>query len=468
MMSVKDCWKTFRIFINALPFKVFALFWLLFTLLMMIAFLAPRFDERLFLPVPDSDIGKYRHALTTLVQNNALESMLASSAPLPVKSGKEFRPVLIDLNNTIIGARANERSAIQNFFVNIGESSQPMQKVFYDLQVVGPFAIPTDTLLKNYTLYFVKYVTPQREIVNFVFDNPLVMIFLLMVIISPFLWWLVESIAEPIKHLQDVANDVAQGDFKINKELEITGISEVRQVGESFNRMAEAIGDLISNRQTMLHSISHELRTPLTRLQLSLSLLRRKVGDTKEVQRIQTETERLDKMIRDLLSLSHQHLKSQLIREAIPITEIWDEVKKDLQFEAEHLNIECVFKRNVFYPAQYKISANRESIVSAVENIVRNAIKYAKQRVEITEYLGNGYYFMCVDDDGEGVPSNEYENIFKPFYRVDPDNPNRKEGTGLGLSIVTNVTQQHRGNVWAESSPLGGLRITLQLPLHKS
>ncbi len=468
MMSVKDCWKTFRIFINALPFKVFALFWLLFTLLMMIAFLAPRFDERLVRPVPDSDIGKYRHMLTTLVQNNALESMLASSAPLPVKSGKEFRPVLIDLNNVIIGARANERSAIQNFFVNIGESSQPMQKVFYDLQVVGPFAIPTDTLLKNYTLYFVKYVTPQREIVNFVFDNPLVMIFLLMVIISPFLWWLVESIAEPIKHLQDVANDVAQGDFKINKELEITGISEVRQVGESFNRMAEAIGDLISNRQTMLHSISHELRTPLTRLQLSLSLLRRKVGDTKEVQRIQTETERLDKMIRDLLSLSHQHLKSQLIREAIPITEIWDEVKKDLQFEAEHLNIECVFKRNVFYPAQYKISANRESIVSAVENIVRNAIKYAKQRVEITEYLGNGYYFMCVDDDGEGVPPNEYENIFKPFYRVDPDNPNRKEGTGLGLSIVTNVTQQHRGNVWAESSPLGGLRITLQLPLHKS
>lgn len=468
MVSVKNCWKAIRIFVNALPFKIFTLFWLLFVLLMMIAFLTPRFDERLFWPVPMGDIEKYHHTITMLLQNGTLESMLVSSELPAVRTGTELRPILLDLNNTVIGARENEYSAIRNFFVNAGESSQPMQKVFYDLQIIGPFSIPTDTLLKNHTLYFVKYVTPQSEMANFVFDNPLVMIFLLMVIISPFLWWLVESIARPIKHLQDMANDVAQGDFKINKELEMTGISEVRQVGESFNRMAEAIEDLISSRQTLLYSISHELRTPLTRLQLSLSLLRRKVGDTAEVQRIQTETERLDKMIRDLLSLSHKHLKSQLFRVIIPITEIWDEVKKDLQFEAEHLDIECVFKRNVFYPAQYKISANRESLASAVENIVRNAIKYAKKRVEITEYLGNGYYFICIDDDGEGVPPNEYENIFKPFYRVDPDNPNKKEGSGLGLAIVHNVTQQHRGNVWAESSPLGGLRITLQLPLHKA
>ena len=131
------------------------------------------------------------------------------------------------------------------------------------------------------------------------------------------------------------------------------------------------------------------------------------------------------------------------------------------------MKIECRFKQNIFYPQQYKIKANRESIASAIENILRNAVKYAKTKVKVTEYLGNGYFFICVDDDGEGVPPKEFETIFKPFYRVNADQPNSKEGTGLGLAIVANVAQQHRGNVWAENSPLGGLRVTLQLPLYK-
>ena len=467
-MSIKDKCEALCIRMNTLPVKIFALFWLIFILLMMIAFIIPSFDMRQLQPISLEQASLYKNEVNRLVDNKQIASLLKPTKQVDVSSIGANYFVLIDPNNKITGARANDISTIEKFAFIADNPFKPQQRLFDTKKIIGPFSVDAEPLGLNHLLYFVRYSKPQSELLNAVFDNPLLIIFLIMLVVSPLLWWLVSSISGPIKHLQEAANQIALGNFKINKELEITGASEVRQVGESFNRMTEALEDLILSRQTLLSSISHELRTPLTRLQLSLSLLRRKVGEGKEIKRIQTEAERLDKMIKDLLSLSHQHLKSQLFREIIPISEFWDEIKENILFEAEQSKITCVYKQNIFYPAQYRVSANRESMASAMENVLRNAIKYAKSRIELTEYLGNGYFFICVDDDGEGIPNNEYENIFKPFYRVDPDNPNKKEGTGLGLAIVYNVAQQHRGSVWAESSPLGGLRVTLQLPLYKS
>ena len=467
MMNAKASLRSLFARINTLPVKIFTLFWLLFIVLMMIAFIIPRLDARLYRPLESNDVVYYKNEVAQSVKNNQILHLLANSGLLELTKTKSLRPVLVDKNDHIIGARADELPALRQFVINAYDFALPMQKRFVNLQVTGPFQVHVDISKKDYSLYFVEYVKEQNKIASLIFDYPFSIIISLMLILSPLLWWLVASISGPIKQLQEAANQVALGNFKIDKQLEITGASEVRQVGESFNRMAEAIEELILSRQTLLSSISHELRTPLTRLQLSLSLLRRKVGDNTEIKRIQTETERLDRMIKDLLFLSHKHLKSQLFREIIPITEIWEDVREDAEFEAEQLNIECKFKQNIFYPAQYKISANRELLASAVENMLRNALKYAEKKVEITEYLGNGFFFICVDDDGIGVPESEYDSIFKPFYRVNPDEPTQKEGTGLGLAIVHNVAQQHRGHVWAESSPFGGLRITLQLPLHK-
>lgn len=470
-MEIKDFLEKTCVRVNTLPVKIFTLFWLIFILLMMVAFIVPRFDVRQFTPLQQDELRIYQNEIASSIKNNRVAHLLITSNQFisePVSRG--LRPILVDKYGKVIGARESELALIHQFVLGSKNPRTPMQKVFYNFQIAGPFNVNLSTNteeIKNYNLYFVKYVNPQKEIANFIFDNPLAIIIGIMVLTSPLLWWLVSSISNPIKGLQQAANQVAAGNYKIDKELESTGSSEVRLVGESFNRMAEAIDDLILSRQTLLSSISHELRTPLTRLQLSLSLLRRRIGDSKEIKRIQTETERLDKMIKDLLALSHQHLKSQLFREIMPITEVWEDVREDVEFEAAQMNILCHFKQNIFYPQQYKISANRESIASAIENILRNAIKYAKTKIEVTEYLGNGYFFVCVDDDGEGVPPKEFEAIFKPFYRVNADQPNTKEGTGLGLAIVANVAQQHRGKVWAETSPFGGLRVTLQLPLHK-
>ena len=292
-MTIKNLLQTACVKVNTLPVKIFTLFWLIFILLLMVAFIIPRFDVRQFTPLQVDELRIYQNEIASSIKDNRVAHLLISSNQFILEPTRGLRPILVDKNGKVIGARETELPLIHQFVLGSRNPKIPMQKVFYNFQIAGPFSVNFSTNTeenKSYNLYFVRYVNPQKEIVNFIFDNPLAIILMIMLITSPLLWWLVSSISNPIKGLQEAANQVAAGNYKIDRALESTGSSEVRLVGESFNRMAEAIDDLIMSRQTLLSSISHELRTPLTRLQLSLSLLRRRIGDTTEIKRIQVET----------------------------------------------------------------------------------------------------------------------------------------------------------------------------------
>ncbi len=262
------------------------------------------------------------------------------------------------------------------------------------------------------------------------------------------------------------AKAVALGDFKINKDLETKGSLELRQVGQSFNQMTESLEELLSSQQVLLSSISHELRTPLTRLQLALALLRRRFGeDNTEIHRIEIEARRLDKMINDLLLLSRQQLHSHVSREIFPINELWEEVLDDAIFEAEHRKLNFVVRQNITQPARYYVNGNKALLVSAIENIVRNALKYTQSEIRVSIFLKRQELMIVIDDNGHGLDEAEYEKIFQPFYRVDETRTRETGGTGLGLAIVANVVKEHHGAVWANASQLGGLCVTLCIPL---
>lgn len=216
----------------------------------------------------------------------------------------------------------------------------------------------------------------------------------------------------------------------------------------------------------LLSSISHELRTPLTRLQLALALLRRRFGeDNTEIHRIEIEARRLDKMINDLLLLSRQQLHSHVSREIFPINELWEEVLDDAIFEAEHRKLNFVVRQNITQPARYYVNGNKALLVSAIENIVRNALKYTQSEIRVSIFLKRQELMIVIDDNGHGLDEAEYEKIFQPFYRVDETRTRETGGTGLGLAIVANVVKEHHGAVWANASQLGGLCVTLCIPL---
>lgn len=228
--------------------------------------------------------------------------------------------------------------------------------------------------------------------------------------------------------------------------------------------MAISIDNLISNQQRLLSSISHELKTPLTRLQLATALVRRQCEETDSVKRIEREIERMDKMIRELLLLSRQQMNSQVKRDIFYANSLWEKIIKDAQFEAEQRGI--AFLTNIRLPKnELQLNGNFRLLESAVENIVTNALKYTKDKIELHIFIQEEFLRICINDNGSGVNPNEFEKIFTPFYRVDEARTRATGCTGLGLAIVSHVIKEHQGSVWAEKSPLGGLSMNIKLPL---
>ena len=454
--------------LNQLAIRTFAMFWFSFFIIMSLMIVLPNLDLRLYSPLEEADIVNYQKEILNIVRNGQLQGLISEVPVLPSDKFQPSRPVLINLKTkNILGELPEEAPYIRRFANVSSNFSEPKRKNFNKLQLSGPFQVYLgDTA--SYALYFISYVNPQREIFNYVFDRPIILILIILLITSPLLWWFTRMLIRPISHLQEAANSVALGNFKIDKSLIANGPLEIRQVGQSFNRMASSIDRLISNQQTLLSSISHELKTPLTRLQLATALVRHECGETESVKRIEREIGQMDKMISELLLLSRHQMNSQVERDIFYANTLWTDIINDAKFEAEQRGI--TFLTNIRLPKnELQLNGNSRLLESAVENIVTNALKYTKDKIElhifIQEEEEEEFLRIRIDDNGSGVHPDEFKKIFKPFYRVDETRTRTTGGTGLGLAIVSNVIQEHQGKVWAEKSPLGGLAVTIRLPL---
>ena len=451
---------------NQLAIRTFALFWFSFFIMMSLVIVVPNLDLRLYSPLEESDIVNYQKEILNIVRNGQLQGLISEVPVLPSDKFQPSRPVLINLQTKdILGELPEESIYIRRFAEASNNFSEPKRKNFNEVQISGPFQVYLGDGANSYALYFISYVNPQREIFNYVFDRPIILILIILLITSPLLWWFTRMLTKPISRLQEAANSVALGNFKIDKSLVANGPLELRQVGQSFNRMAASIDHLISNQQTLLSSISHELKTPLTRLQLATALVRHEYGETESLKRIEREIERMDKMISELLLLSRHKMNSQVERDIFYANMLWTDIINDAKFEAEQRGI--TFLTNIRLPKnELQLNGNFRLLESAVENIVTNALKYTKDKIELHIFIQEEEFLRIrIDDNGSGVHPDEFEKIFKPFYRVDETRTRTTGGTGLGLAIVSNVVQEHQGKVWAEKSPLGGLAVTIRLPL---
>ena len=459
-------------YLNQLAIRTFALFWFSFFIMMSLLIVVPNLDLRLYSPLEESDIVNYQKEILNIVRNGQLQELISEVPVLPSDKFQPSRPVLINLQTKdILGELPEETTYIRRFAEASNNFSEPKRKNFNEVQISGPFQVYLGDGANSYALYFISYVNPQREIFNYVFDRPIILILIILLITSPLLWWFTRMLTKPISRLQEAANSVALGNFKIDKSLVANGPLELRQVGQSFNRMAASIDHLISNQQTLLSSISHELKTPLTRLQLATALVRHECGETDSVKRIEREIGRMDKMISELLLLSRHQMNSQVERDIFYANTLWTDIINDAKFEAEQRGI--TFLTNIRLPKnELQLNGNSRLLESAVENIVTNALKYTKDKIELHIFIQEEeeeeeeeFLRIRIDDNGSGVHPDEFEKIFKPFYRVDETRTRTTGGTGLGLAIVSNVIQEHQGKVWAEKSPLGGLAVTIRLPL---
>ncbi|UHM92108.1 envelope stress sensor histidine kinase CpxA [Rahnella victoriana] len=454
--------------INSLTARIFAIFWFTLALVLMLVLMVPKLDSRQITPLLDNEQRQglmiEQHVEAELATDPANDLMwwrrLFRAIDKWAPPGQ--RLLLVTSEGRVIGAQRNEMQIVRNFIGQSDNSDRPKKKKYGRVEMVGPFSVRDGE--DNYQLYLMRPASSsQSDFINLMFDRPLLLLIVTMLISAPLLLWLAWSLAKPARKLKNAADDVARGNLKQHPELE-AGPQEFLATGASFNQMVSALERMVTAQQRLISDISHELRTPLTRLQLATALMRRRHGEGKELQRIENEAQRLDGMINDLLVLSRSQHKNELSRETLKANELWAGVIDDAQFEAEQMGKTLEVTSP---PGPWKLIGNAAALDSALENIVRNALRYSHHHIVLNFAHDSEGITITVDDDGPGVSEEDREQIFRPFYRTDEARDRESGGTGLGLAIVDTAVQQHRGSVKAEDSPLGGLRLIIWLPLHQ-
>lgn len=453
--------------ISSLTTRIFAIFWLTLALVLMLVLMVPKLDSRQMASLLGSEqrqgVMIEQHVEAELAQDPPNDLMwwrrLYRAIDKWAPPGQHL--LLVTSEGRVIGARHNEMQIIRNFIGQSDNADHPQKKTYGRTEILGPFSVQDGE--DNYQLYMVRPATSsQLNFINLLFDRPLLLLIVTMLISAPLLLWLAWSLAKPARKLKHAADEVAIGNLRQHPELE-SGPQEFIAAGASFNQMVSALERMMTAQQRLLSDISHELRTPLTRLQLATALLRRRSGESKELERIETEARRLDGMINDLLVLSRTQHHNALVSEAMKANSLWGGVLEDARFEAEQMgkNMDIPYP-----PGPWPLYGNPHALESALENIIRNALRYSHSHISVAFSVDRSGITVHVDDDGPGVSAEDREQIFRPFYRTDEARDRESGGTGLGLAIVDTALQQHHGWVKAEDSPLGGLRLTIWLPLY--
>jgi two-component system sensor histidine kinase CpxA len=282
---------------------------------------------------------------------------------------------------------------------------------------------------------------------------------------------LARYLTSPVVKLREATQRFTGGDLTVRVGKEVSKRKdEFSGLAEDFNRMAERIESLMTQQRQLLGDISHELRSPLTRLNLALELARRQMGmdAVTSLNRIETEAELLEEMIDQVLTLTR--LQGGI--EAVPMTSVdveklVAEIADDADFEAHARSCTVRFAESV----PCTVSGNEELLRRAVENIVRNGVRYARENttVDISVRLTTEDSVSCAEitvrDYGAGVPEEEIPHLFRPFYRVSNARERQTGGAGLGLAIAERAVNLHRGSIKVSNATDGGLIAVIRLPL---
>jgi two-component system sensor histidine kinase CpxA len=281
-------------------------------------------------------------------------------------------------------------------------------------------------------------------------------------------WYL----TKPIVRLRAATRQLAAGDLTARSGAPAgERRDEVAGLMRDFDAMAERMELLVKAQSRLLNDISHELRSPLARLNVALGLARQRAGveSADMLDRIELEASRLNELIGRILTLARLEDGEQRVSQTpVPLGELVATVAEDAEFEAQERRCHV---HTVIPDRDWDVRGNDSLLHSAVENVVRNAIRYTQEgtTVEIqlagAEQSGKSEAVLRVSDSGPGVPPDALAKLFEPFYRLDDARGRLTGGVGLGLAITERAVRFHGGKVAAFNRAEGGLMVEIRLPL---
>ena len=231
------------------------------------------------------------------------------------------------------------------------------------------------------------------------------------------------------------------------EEFKPSGALEIRQAGFEFEKMRKRIIRHLNQRSEMLSGISHDLRTPLTRIKLQLSFIK----DKEISKKLSDDVGEMEKMLNEYLQFASS--RSAETTETFNLSKLLETTI--MKYEKKEITTDI--SKEVF------LDGRKNLMQRCFSNLIDNAIKYSAN-VYISLRKLNNNILITIDDDGPGIPENERENVFKPFYKIDKSRGDSKSSVGLGLSIASDTVKSHGGNIKLETSPTNGLRIKVILP----
>ena len=249
----------------------------------------------------------------------------------------------------------------------------------------------------------------------------------------------------PIIRLAEASEKFGKGEDL--KEFRPSGALEIRKAGLEFDKMRKRIIRHLNQRSEMLSGISHDLRTPLTRIKLQLAMIKDKTLSEK----LSSDVDEMEKMLNEYLQFASTGAKEK--------TEMFDlsELLQNLIKKYENPNIIQNFKNEIYY------NGRKNLISRCINNLIENSLKYAK-KIEVKIVKNQDNIMISISDDGPGIPENEYENILKPFYKIDKSRSETKSSVGLGLSIASDIVRSHGGDIKFSKSKYSGLEVSISLP----
>ena len=292
-------------------------------------------------------------------------------------------------------------------------------------------------------------------------------IFIVALIVSGVVSYLLaRAIAQPIRMLRDATVSLADGDLNARVGNAMSERrDELGMLASDFDSMAAKLARAAAQQTELSQNISHELRSPLARMRVALELAKRQAGELSEFDRIDAETERLDKLIGQILSYTRMDSSPQDEPVEIELADLIDEIVENVNYECRSSGIDGVTVQARFDSSPV-IHGYRDALVSAVENIVRNAVRHSPADGTVTVILSQNDEAASIQvcDQGHGVDDADLLRLFEPFYRT-KDAPDT--GTGLGLAIAKRAVRLNGGQIVAEDMSDGGLQVIVTLPVDK-
>ena len=293
---------------------------------------------------------------------------------------------------------------------------------------------------------YVKFLVPRDRVTSSsarIFALWITVPALIMVLISLIF---LKNQTRPITNLARAAEKFGKGEEI--EEFKPSGASEIRRAGYEFDKMRKRIIRHLNQRSEMLSGISHDLRTPLTRMKLQIAFIKEKELSKK----LTEDVNEMEKMLNEYLQFTSSSFKEK--DEMFNLTDLINEIIN----KHNDNNISLDLTPRIYF------NGRKNLITRCINNLLDNAIKYAeKVNIELNKNKNN--LFIKIEDDGPGIPKTEYENVFKPFYKINKGRADSKSSVGLGLSIASDIIKSHGGNIKLDKSKMNGLCVKVFLPV---